>query len=106
MVKVEQDYGFDGPDGHVSLFDLFDGHRQLIVQHFMFDPEWDEGCPSCTAAADEISAGLLAHLRSRDTAFVVVSRAPIEKIERYKAARAGRSRGTRRTAATSTTTST
>jgi predicted dithiol-disulfide oxidoreductase (DUF899 family) len=87
MVKVEHEYVFAGPDGNVSLLDLFDSHRQLIVQHFMFDPDWDEGCPSCTAAADEISAGLLAHLHSRDTAFVVVSRAPIEKIERYKAAR-------------------
>jgi len=87
MVRVEKDYSFEGPEGHVHLPDLFDGHRQLIVQHFMFDPEWDDGCPSCTASADEISDGLLAHLHTRNTNFVVVSRAPLEKIERYKAKR-------------------
>jgi predicted dithiol-disulfide oxidoreductase (DUF899 family) len=64
---------------------MFDGRRQLIVQHFMFDPDWDEGCPSCTGAADEMAPGLIAHLRARDTNFVVVSRAPLDKIERYKA---------------------
>jgi predicted dithiol-disulfide oxidoreductase (DUF899 family) len=85
MVKVEKDYVFDGPEGKRSLLDLFDGHRQLIVQHFMFDPSWDEGCPSCTAAADEMSDGLQAHLHRRETNFVVVSRAPLDKIERYKA---------------------
>jgi predicted dithiol-disulfide oxidoreductase (DUF899 family) len=66
---------------------MFDGRRQLIVQHFMFDPAWDEGCPSCTGAADEISPGLLGHLRARDTNFVVVSRAPLDTIERYKGTR-------------------
>ncbi len=85
MVQVEKDYVFEGPDGKVHLNDLFDSASQLIVQHFMFDPDWDEGCPSCTAAADEMSEGLRRHLRSRDTTFVVVSRAPLEKIERYKA---------------------
>jgi predicted dithiol-disulfide oxidoreductase (DUF899 family) len=84
MVRIDKDYAFDGPQGKVVLADLFDGCRQLIVQHFMFDPEWDEGCPSCTAACDENSAGLLNHLRSRDTNFVVVSRAPLDKISRYK----------------------
>jgi predicted dithiol-disulfide oxidoreductase (DUF899 family) len=87
MVKIDKDYVFEGPEGKVRLLDLFDGRRQLIVQHFMFDPEWEDGCPSCTAAADEISAGLLAHLHARDTTLVVVSRAPLEKIERYKAKR-------------------
>jgi predicted dithiol-disulfide oxidoreductase (DUF899 family) len=85
MVMIEKDYVFDGPKGHIQLSDLFDGCRQLIVQHFMFDPEWEEGCPSCTASADENSPGLLKHLRARDTSFAVISRAPIEKIERYKA---------------------
>jgi predicted dithiol-disulfide oxidoreductase (DUF899 family) len=84
MVLVEKDYVFEGPDGTASLLDLFDGHRQLIVQHFMFDPEWDDGCPSCTGAADEISPGLQQHLLSRDTRFVVVSRAPLPKLEDYK----------------------
>jgi predicted dithiol-disulfide oxidoreductase (DUF899 family) len=87
MVEVDKAYEFDGPDGKARLLDLFDGRRQLIVQHFMFDPAWDEGCPSCTGAANEISTGLLAHLRTRDTNFVVVSRAPLAKIERYKSSR-------------------
>jgi len=84
MVAVEKEYLFDGPDGKATLLDLFDGSRQLIVQHFMFDPSWDEGCPSCTAGSDEISDGLIAHLRARDTNLVVISRAPLEKLERYK----------------------
>ena len=90
MVKIEKEYVFDGPEGKVRLIDLFDGRRQLMVQHFMFDPEWEDGCPSCTAGADEISAGLLRHLHARDTTLAVVSRAPLAKIERYKAKR-GRS---------------
>jgi predicted dithiol-disulfide oxidoreductase (DUF899 family) len=87
MVKIEKDYAFDGPDGKTGLAELFEGRDQLIVQHFMFDPDWSEGCPSCTAAADETSAGLLNHLHARDTSFVVVSRAPLNKIERYKEAK-------------------
>ena len=87
MVAVEKDYGFEGPDGKVRLLDLFDGKRQLIVQHFMFDPSWDEGCPSCTAGSDEISDGLIAHLRARDTNLAVVSRAPLAKITPYKTKR-------------------
>jgi len=87
MVLVAKDYRFEGPDGSVGLLDLFEGRRQLIVQHFMFDPSWEDGCPSCTASADELSPGLLDHLRVRDTTFAVVSRAPLNKIERYKAKR-------------------
>ncbi len=87
MVEIEKEYVFDGPDGRATLLDLFDGRRQLIVRHFMFDPGWDEGCPSCTAAADEISDGLLRHLHARDTTLVVVARAPLAKIEAYKARR-------------------
>jgi predicted dithiol-disulfide oxidoreductase (DUF899 family) len=85
MVRIDKDYVFEGPDGKVSLLDLFEGRRQLIVGHFMFSPEWDEGCPSCSVGADEISDGLLTHLHTRDTTFVYVSRAPIHKIEAYKA---------------------
>ena len=92
MVAIDKDYRSTGPDGHGRLLDLFEGRRQLIVQHFMFDPSWDDGCPSCTAGADEISAGLLEHLHARDTSFVVVSRAPLDKIERYKAKRGWTSR--------------
>ena len=84
MVRIEKDYAFEGPDGEASLLDLFEGRRQLIVGHFMFDPDWDDGCPSCSAGADEISAGLLDHLHARETTLVQVSRAPIAKIEAYK----------------------
>jgi predicted dithiol-disulfide oxidoreductase (DUF899 family) len=87
MVKVEKAYRFTGPDGTAGLLDLFGGYRQLIIQHFMFDPGWDEGCSSCTAASDEMSTGLIAHLHARDTEYVVVSRAPLEKIEPYRAQR-------------------
>ncbi|HVA02950.1 MAG TPA: DUF899 domain-containing protein [Acidimicrobiales bacterium] len=87
MVKIDKDYVFDTPSGPAHFEDMFDGRRQLIVQHFMFDPGWEEGCSSCTAAADELSSGLLAHLHARDTNFVVVSRAPLDKIERYKDSR-------------------
>jgi len=85
MVKVEKDYVFEGPDGKANLLDLFDGRRQLMVGHFMFNPSWDDGCPSCSAGADEMCGGLLEHLHARDTSFVYVSRAPLAKIEAYKA---------------------
>ncbi len=84
MVRIDKDYEFDCPTGRASLLDLFDGRRQLIVGHFMFDPSWDDGCPSCTAGADEVASGLLTHLHSRDTSFAYVSRAPLAKIEVYK----------------------
>jgi predicted dithiol-disulfide oxidoreductase (DUF899 family) len=87
MVEIDKEYVFDGPDGKVTLLDMFAGRRQLIVRHFMFDPSWDEGCSSCTAGADEIGDGLLNHLYARDTSFAVIARAPIEKIEKYKASR-------------------
>jgi predicted dithiol-disulfide oxidoreductase (DUF899 family) len=85
MVRVDQDYRFDGPDATVTLLDLFDGRRQLIITHFMFDPDWDEGCGSCSAGHDEIADGFLRHLHARDTTYVSVSRAPLAKIEAYKA---------------------
>jgi predicted dithiol-disulfide oxidoreductase (DUF899 family) len=85
MVSIEKDYVFEGPSGKAGLLDLFEGRHQLIVGHFMFDPRWEEGCPSCSAGADEVADGLLAHLHVRDTTFAYVSRAPIDKIERYKA---------------------
>ena len=75
MVRVEKEYVFEGPNGRASLLDLLEGRRQLIVGHFMFDPGWEEGCPSCSAGADEISSGLLSHLHARDTTFDYVSRA-------------------------------
>jgi predicted dithiol-disulfide oxidoreductase (DUF899 family) len=87
MVEIDKQYLFEGPDGQVTLLDLFEGRRQLIVSHFMFDPSWDEGCSSCSAGADEVSDGLLKHLHVRDTSFAFVARAPLPKIERYKAQR-------------------
>jgi predicted dithiol-disulfide oxidoreductase (DUF899 family) len=85
MVEVVEDYRFDGPDGQVTLLDMFEGRRQLIIYHFMFAPEWDEGCPSCTAGTNEMSDGLLDHLHTRDTTYAMVSRAPLEKLEAWKA---------------------
>ena len=84
MVKLEKEYVFDGPDGKKqSLKDLFDGRRQLIVYHFMFDPDWDEGCSGCTGYVDAL--GDLKMLHDRNTSFVLVSRAPLTKLEKYKA---------------------
>ncbi|MGZ4737075.1 MAG: DUF899 domain-containing protein [Acidimicrobiia bacterium] len=84
MVEITKQYVFEGPNGEATLLDLFEGRRQLVVGHFMFDPSWRDGCPSCTAGADEIADGMLAHLHSRDTSFAYVSRAPIAKIQDYK----------------------
>ncbi len=88
MVRIDTDYVFDGPAGQRSLADLFDGRRQLIVYHFMFAPAWDEGCPSCTGYVDAL--GDLSPLHARDTALALVSRAPLAKIEAYKARRGWR----------------
>lgn len=87
MVRVGAEYQFEGPGGQVSLAGLFGDSRQLIVQHVMFGPDWEAACPGCTAGIDEISGGLLAHLRSRDTTFVLVSRAPLDKLEKYRVSR-------------------
>ena len=85
MVEITKPYRFEGPRGEASLLDLFEGRLQLIVGHFMFHPEWEDGCPSCSAGADEVADGLREHLAVRDTTLAYVSRAPLEKIERYKA---------------------
>ena len=87
MVEVDRDYVFDGPDGAVRLLDMFGDCRQLIVQHVMFDPAWDAACPGCTASLDEMSPALFSHLRSRDTAFAAVSRAPLAKLLDYAKSR-------------------
>jgi predicted dithiol-disulfide oxidoreductase (DUF899 family) len=87
MVEIEKDYDFDGPNGMVRLIDIFENRPQLIIYHFMFHPEWDEGCPSCTAGIDEVSPGFLDHLHTRDTTFALVSRAPLVKLESWKAKR-------------------
>src|SRR5215217_3048816 len=85
MVEITKDYVFDGPDGPARLPDLFEGRRQLIIYHFMFDPSWEDGCPSCTAGTDELSPGFFEHLHIRDTSYAIVSRAPLAKLERWKA---------------------
>jgi predicted dithiol-disulfide oxidoreductase (DUF899 family) len=82
-VKIDKEYVFDGPDGRETLADLFDGHSQLIVYHFMFGPDWDEGCKSCSYLADHFN-GANWHLPHRDVTFVVVSLAPLSEIEPFK----------------------
>jgi predicted dithiol-disulfide oxidoreductase (DUF899 family) len=83
MVRIEKDYVFDGQNGKASLNDLFEGRRQLVVYHFMFDPAWDKGCPGCTGWVNAL--GDLSQLNKRDTTFAVISRAPLAKLEAYKA---------------------
>ena len=87
MVRIDKEYVFEGPEGKVTLAGLFGDSRQLIVQHVMFDPDWDAACPGCTASIDELADGMLAHVRSRDTTFVLVSRAPLAKLQKYQAAK-------------------
>ena len=82
-VKVEKNYVFDGPDGKETLADLFRNKSQLVIYHFMFGPDWNEGCPSCSYNMDHIG-GALVHLAQRDVAFTAVSLAPINKIEVFK----------------------
>jgi predicted dithiol-disulfide oxidoreductase (DUF899 family) len=83
MVRIEKNYRFEGPGGGVlSLKDLFEGRRQLVVYHFMFDPAWEKGCPGCTSYANSI--GDLGMLHKCDANFVMVSRAPLSKLEAYK----------------------
>jgi predicted dithiol-disulfide oxidoreductase (DUF899 family) len=84
MVEVTKDYVLHGPEGEVGLAHLFDGRPQLIVYHFMFDPSWEDGCPSCSAGTDELSPGFFEHLHARGTSYAMVSRAPLEKLERWK----------------------
>lgn len=83
MVKIDKKYVFDGPDGKETLADLFDGRSQLIVYHFMLGPDWEEGCKSCSYLADHFD-GANWHLPQRDVTFVVISRAPLSKLESYK----------------------
>lgn len=82
-VKVEKPYVFDGPHGQETLADLFEQRSQLIVYHFMFPPDWDEGCLHCSFWADSFN-GSPVHLQHRDMTFVAISRAPLAKIEPFK----------------------
>jgi predicted dithiol-disulfide oxidoreductase (DUF899 family) len=82
-VRIEKNYVFDGLEGRRTLADLFEGRRQLLVQHFMFGPGWEQGCPSCSFMADHID-GMNVHLAQRDVTLLVVSRAPLADIERFR----------------------
>ena len=82
MVRIDKPYAFAGPSGPARLIDLFAGRRQLIVYHFMFDPGWKEGCPSCSLLIDNV--GHVAHLHARDTSLALVSRAPLDRIEPFR----------------------
>lgn len=82
MVRIDKHYAFDGPRGKVSLLDLFEGRRQLVVYHFMFDPDWEKGCPGCTGLVDAM--GDLSLLNQRDTTFAAISRAPFAKLAKYR----------------------
>ena len=82
-VKVDKEYLFDGPDGEESLADLFDGRSQLIIYHFMYGKDWEEGCPSCSFWADNFN-GIDIHLHHRDISLVAVSTAPLDILNAYK----------------------
>ncbi len=82
-VRLEKPYAFQGPDGEISLADLFQGRSQLIVYHFMYGPDMKEACPSCSFVADHFDA-TLPHLGARDVALAAVSRAPYPKLEAFK----------------------
>lgn len=82
-VRVDKRYVFDTPDGPRTLSELFDGRRQLLVQHFMLAPDWEEGCKSCSFMADHHD-GMRAHLAQRDVTLLVVSRAPLARIEAFR----------------------
>jgi predicted dithiol-disulfide oxidoreductase (DUF899 family) len=82
-VRVDKDYVFAGVDGPVSLTELFDGRSQLVVYHFMFGPDWQEGCPGCSLLSDQVDGARL-HFEHNDLSFVAVSRGPIAKLVAYR----------------------
>lgn len=81
--RVERDYRFDGPGGPRRLGDLFDGRSQLIVYHFMFGPDWGEGCESCSFLADHFEPAVV-HLNQRDVSMVAVSKAPFDRLLAFR----------------------
>jgi len=87
MVRMEKDYVFDGPEGQVTLAGLFGDRSQLITWHIMFGPDWDAACPTCTCFMNELSPAALARLRDCQTAFALVSRAPLGRIQAYQASK-------------------
>ena len=83
-VRVTKQYVFDGPEGKQTLGQLFNDHSQLVVYHFMFDPDWEAGCRSCSFWADNFN-GIVPHLNQRDVTFVAISRAPLAKLQAFAA---------------------
>jgi predicted dithiol-disulfide oxidoreductase (DUF899 family) len=81
-VRLDKEYAFDGPEGRRTLAQLFDGRGQLVVYHFMFAPEWEAGCKSCSFWADSFN-GITAHLRERDVGFAAISRAPLPRLQDF-----------------------
>ncbi|MCC2675988.1 MAG: hypothetical protein K0R58_2935 [Ramlibacter sp.] len=82
-LRIEKDYVFDTPEGPCRLSDLFQGRRQLMVQHFMLAPGWEEGCPNCSFMADHTD-GMTPHLAQQDVTFIAVSRAPLAEIDHFR----------------------
>ena len=81
-VRVEKEYVFEGPSGRQTLAELFAGRSQLVVYHFMFGPDWDAGCKSCSFWADNFN-GIVAHLQQRDVSMVAISRGPLARLQAY-----------------------
>jgi predicted dithiol-disulfide oxidoreductase (DUF899 family) len=84
MVRVDKKYVFDGPEGAVTLAELFGDSRQLVIWHIMFGPDWDEACPTCTNFMNELPPALFPRLRARQTELVLVARTPLAKIQAYQ----------------------
>ena len=82
-VAIEKEYRFDADDGTRTLAELFDGRSQLLIYHFMFGPSYEAGCPTCSSMADGFN-GLLPHLHARDLTLLLISRAPMAKLQAYK----------------------
>jgi predicted dithiol-disulfide oxidoreductase (DUF899 family) len=82
IVRIDKDYALDGPNGKATLLDLFEGHKQLVLYHFMFGPNQEAGCDGCSMFVDQV--GHLAHLHARGTSFALVSRAPLPKLAAYR----------------------
>ncbi|MGH8708570.1 MAG: DUF899 domain-containing protein [Burkholderiales bacterium] len=82
-LRIEKNYAFDAPEGRRTLAELFEGRHQLLVQHFMFGPGWEQGCPSCSFMADHTD-GMNVHLANRDVTLVAISRATLQEIERFR----------------------
>src|ERR671911_1808473 len=82
-VRVEKEYRFDTDEGETGLVELFEGRSQLLVYHFMFGPSYQAGCPVNSSIADSVD-GLLPHLHARDVTFLLVSQAPLERLQAYK----------------------